>query len=254
MGFGRAAVAYDRYRPGYPAELFDHVATECGLDASSVVVDVGAGTGLSSIGFAPRCSRLVCVEPSAEMAAIARARLGSFPGASVVEESFERWEPNVAEVQLLTAANTWQWLDPAVRWVKASRLLGSAGHLALIWHDLIGYSPSRFGRRLSEVGGALNPALAATPTELGLDTQDTWAKRIASSGLFGDVRTTRYAFTRSLDARTFVAVLNTYGVNQGLTAEAREHQDSVLRALIEDEFGGVIQKHEDAVLHLARRA
>jgi len=57
----RSTPAYDRFRPGYPDELFDHVATACGLDGHGIVIDVGAGTGISSVGFAPHCSTLVCL-------------------------------------------------------------------------------------------------------------------------------------------------------------------------------------------------
>src|SRR5262245_27581738 len=102
--FGREAEAYDRYRHGYPGELFGRLADACGLDGAGAVVDVGAGTGIASLGLAPLCSTLVCVEPSAEMAALARARLAAFPGASVVEASFERWEPTVADVDVVASA------------------------------------------------------------------------------------------------------------------------------------------------------
>ena len=166
------------------------------------------------------------------MAAIARARLAHVAGATVVQESFERWEPTVHGVNVVASANAWQWLDPAVRWRKAADLLAADGHLALLWHDLIGYSPPNFAARFAEVGGALNPALAAT-------------SEAAAS--------TRYPFTRSLDGEAFVATLNTYGVNDALSTVERERLARVLGALIDDEFGGVVHKHEDAVLHLARR-
>lgn len=251
--FGRKAAAYDRFRPGYPDELFDHVADACGLDGRGTVIDVGAGTGLSSAGFAPRCSTLVCLEPSADMAALARSRLEPFPWATVVESTFEAWEPSVAGADVVVSANAWQWLDPAVRWAKAAEVLAPDGHLALVWHDLLGYSPDTFEGRLAEVGRALNPALAAKPTALGLDTQATWAARVTASGLFGEVETTRYPFSRPLDGQAFVAVLNTYGVNRALSPAELDTLNRALVDLVDDEFGGQVLKHEDAVLHLARR-
>ncbi len=251
--FGRKAAAYDRFRPGYPRELFDHVAAACGLDGEGVVIDVGAGTGISSVGFAPHCSTLVCLEPSAEMAALARSRLDEFPGATVIEASFEAWEPTVAHADLVTAANAWQWLDPEVRWAKAADLLAPGGHLALLWHDLMGYSPPSFGPRLAEVGGALNPALAAKPAALGLDTPATWAARISASGFFGEAETTRYPFSRALDGEAFVAVLNTYGTSDAVSPAERRKLDRALVDLIDDEFDGEVLKHEDAVVNLARR-
>jgi SAM-dependent methyltransferase len=252
--FGEKAQAYHRYRPGYPAELFSDVARVCRLDGAGVVVDVGAGTGISSLGFAPLCSTLVCLEPSAEMASIAQVTLAHSPGVTVVRSSFERWEPTVADVNLVASANAWHWVDPDVRWSKAAELLAPDGYLALLWHDLVGYSPANFAQRLAEVGGALNPALAAKPTDLGIDAQDTWAERIGASGFFSGVESTRYRFSRPLDAESFVAVLNTYGVNDALSSAERQRLDRVLVELVNDEFDGEVHKHEDAVLHLAQRS
>ena len=101
-------------------------------------------------------------------------------------------------------------------------------------NDLIGYSPHTCAARLAEVGGALNPALAATSGDLGTDSQATWAARMGASGRFEAAASTRYRFN-------------------ALSPAEREQLDRVLIALIDDEFGGEVQKNEDAVLHLARR-
>ncbi|HAY33224.1 MAG TPA: SAM-dependent methyltransferase, partial [Ignavibacteria bacterium] len=39
---------YVKYRPHYPEELLDFMKAECGLDQSSVIADIGSGTGISS--------------------------------------------------------------------------------------------------------------------------------------------------------------------------------------------------------------
>jgi hypothetical protein len=43
--FDAWADEYERYRPGYPAALFDLVAERLALPADAVAVDLGAGTG-----------------------------------------------------------------------------------------------------------------------------------------------------------------------------------------------------------------
>ena len=44
-GFGRAADAYERGRPGYPREAIDHLVAELGLWDGTTVLDLAAGTG-----------------------------------------------------------------------------------------------------------------------------------------------------------------------------------------------------------------
>ena len=44
-GFGRAAAAYERGRPGYPQAAIDWMVDQLGITPVSTVVDLGAGTG-----------------------------------------------------------------------------------------------------------------------------------------------------------------------------------------------------------------
>ena len=253
QSFDAAAVAYDRYRPGFPPELFDDLSEQCELDEGDVAIEVGAGTGIASVELAARRLKLICLEPSPQMAALARAKLQPFEDAVVVNDTFEQWPPTVTDAKIVCAANAWHWVDPAFSWSKAASLLATNGHLALIWHDLIGYEPTNFGRRIAEVARPFNPALATTPSSLGIDDQDTWAARIPASGHFTTPTTTRYRFGRPLDTTTFVATLNTYGINKALDETRRIELDEALTNLIDSEFDGCILKVEDAVLHIARR-
>jgi hypothetical protein len=44
LSFGAVAEAYERFRPGYPAELFDLVITYAGRPVLTAL-EIGAGTG-----------------------------------------------------------------------------------------------------------------------------------------------------------------------------------------------------------------
>jgi tRNA A58 N-methylase Trm61 len=44
-GFARAAAAYERGRPSYPAAAVGWIASRLGLGPGKLVVDLGAGTG-----------------------------------------------------------------------------------------------------------------------------------------------------------------------------------------------------------------
>src|SRR5262249_26950580 len=64
--FDRAAVQYERARPGYPAELLDLLP----LGADAEVLDLGAGTGKLTRVLVDRYPRVVAVEPLDNMRAI----------------------------------------------------------------------------------------------------------------------------------------------------------------------------------------
>ncbi|MGH8945328.1 MAG: methyltransferase domain-containing protein, partial [Acidimicrobiia bacterium] len=97
--FGREAEAYDSARPGYPAEVFRHVLARTEVRRA---VEIGAGTGKATEGFAAQVERIVCVEPSAAMSAVLEAK--ALPGVEVVVASLEDWDGPEDPVDLVYAA------------------------------------------------------------------------------------------------------------------------------------------------------
>ena len=66
-GFDAWAVEYDRYRPGYPEELFLTIAERLSLPKPPLVVDLGAGTGRATLAMAELGWRVTAVEPGRRM-------------------------------------------------------------------------------------------------------------------------------------------------------------------------------------------
>lgn len=78
--FSEDAELYDKARAGYPESLVDDVLAFVGFKASQVrALEVGAGTGKATMSFAGRGVDIIALEPSAAMAAVARATAGGFP-------------------------------------------------------------------------------------------------------------------------------------------------------------------------------
>src|SRR5258708_876129 len=68
-GFGRAADAYERSRPTYPADAVARLAAELEIVPGRRVLDLAAGTGKFTRLLAALGADLVAVEPSAAMRA-----------------------------------------------------------------------------------------------------------------------------------------------------------------------------------------
>ena len=66
LSFGSVATAYERYRPGYPAELVDDVLAYARQPVRAAL-EVGAGTGKATRVFAQRDIALTATEPDAAM-------------------------------------------------------------------------------------------------------------------------------------------------------------------------------------------
>ncbi|MEA2650557.1 MAG: hypothetical protein QOI85_278 [Chloroflexota bacterium] len=63
--FDAWADEYERYRPGYPAALFELIAERLALPPGAALVDLGAGTGKVARAGAARGWRVTAVDPGA---------------------------------------------------------------------------------------------------------------------------------------------------------------------------------------------
>src|ERR1700758_672913 len=124
LSFGGVADLYDRARPSYPSALVDDVLEYAGVAPGEAAraVEVGAGTGKATVLFAARGLDIVALEPSAEMAAVARRNFAGYTNVRVAETEFERWAPE-HEFRLVFSAQAWHWIAPEVRYVAARAAL-----------------------------------------------------------------------------------------------------------------------------------
>lgn len=134
-GFDAWAGDYDRFRPGYPDELFDAISDALPLPRQPLVVDLGAGTGRATLAMAGRGWRVTAVEPGRPMLDLLRAR-ASDEGliVSTVQASAEDTGLDPASADLVTAAQAFHWFDRERALSEMARILKPAGGLALFWN------------------------------------------------------------------------------------------------------------------------
>lgn len=128
---------YVKYRPGYPAEAFETVVAECGLDAGSVVCDVGCGTGISSKPLLERGLSVIGVEPNGPMREAAVEYLQDFK--SFRAESGEAGATGLPDkgVDLVFCAQAFHWFADAKTAAEFRRILRPKGRIALIWNERV---------------------------------------------------------------------------------------------------------------------
>ncbi len=66
-GFGSAADAYERGRPGYPADAIARIVAHMELEPGRTVLDLAAGTGKMTRALVSTGARVIALEPVADM-------------------------------------------------------------------------------------------------------------------------------------------------------------------------------------------
>jgi SAM-dependent methyltransferase len=133
--FDAYAGEYERFRPGYPDELFETIAGRLELPERPVVVDLGAGTGRASLAMAELGWRVTAVEPGKPMLDVLRGE-ATEAGLllSTVQANAEETGLDPQSADLVTAAQSFHWFDMDRALTEIARILKPAGGVALFWN------------------------------------------------------------------------------------------------------------------------
>lgn len=133
--FSNRVDQYVLYRPTYPKEAVDFLYGTVGLAPSSIVADIGAGTGIFSRLLLERGSRVRAVEPNKEMRVAAMEALGDDPGFELLPGSAETTGLGDKTVDYIVCAQSFHWFDRTAAREEFRRILKPGGRVALIWNS-----------------------------------------------------------------------------------------------------------------------
>ena len=134
--FSTRSPDYARYRPRYPAGLFDWLATSA--PTTALALDVATGSGQAAVELAARFDRVVATDASAAQLASAEAR----PNIEYRHEPAERSSLDDASADLVTVAQALHWFDHGAFFAEAARVLRPGGVLAVWCYETFTTEPA----------------------------------------------------------------------------------------------------------------
>jgi SAM-dependent methyltransferase len=251
--FGQVAERYDRVRPSYPSALVDEVIT---LAGGGPALEVGAGTGKATLLFAQRGIDVHAIEPSAEMASIARRRCADFPGVTITESDFEDWDGERHAYALVFSAQAWHWVTPEIKYVRARDALSAGGVLAAFWNrpdwtrcaqrDELSAAYERTAPDFGRDPGPMHPG-----SEIAPDRWEDWDAEIGAAAGLGAPEVRFYEWTADYSAQRYAELIATTHDHILLADETR---DALLAAVSDviDQHGGTLALPMVTKLCLAR--
>jgi SAM-dependent methyltransferase len=247
LSFGVVAEAYERFRPGYPAELFDMVMTYARQPVRTAL-EIGAGTGKATRLFAQRGVRVTATEPDGAMLAELRKHVPA--DVTTAQAAFEDLRPGES-YELVYAAAALHWTDPEGRWSRVAALLEPGGVFA------------SFGGPFQLANAAVEEAVRAARAPF-LDTDEVpspdgtppgrdmqWpGTELQLSEWFADVQQSVVERRLTMSATDYIGHLSTVSAYLQLPASERQQVFSQIMRVLPDP----VEIAADITVHLARRA
>ncbi len=133
--FSATAEAYGRYRPAYPAALFQELASLA--PGRDLAWDCGCGNGQASLGLAEHFAAVHASDPSAQQIAKATPH----PKVTYAVGRAEASGLPAAGVDLVLAAQAAHWFDHAAFHAEVRRVAKPGALLALVSYGLLVVAP-----------------------------------------------------------------------------------------------------------------
>jgi ubiquinone/menaquinone biosynthesis C-methylase UbiE len=215
--FEEVADLYERVRPSYPAEAVEWLTNRLGIEPSSTVLDLGAGTGKLARALVPHAFRVIAVEPGPEMLAQLRQAV---PQAEPILGPAEAIPLPGDAVDAVVCGQSFHWFrtDEALR--EIARVLRSAGGLGLIWN--MRDQDDSLQQDITELLDPLVPSGRSTETGVEAFVRNT----------FDSVEMRAFPFEEELDEDAVAARIASISFVAAAAEEKRQELDLAVRSLV----------------------
>ncbi|MDI2126023.1 class I SAM-dependent methyltransferase [Yinghuangia seranimata] len=247
LSFGAMAAAYERFRPGYPEELFEQVAAYAGRPLRTAL-EIGAGTGKATRLFARRGVAVTAIEPDAAMLAELRKHVPA--SVRTLQALFEDVRPGET-YGLVYAAAALHWTDPDGRWPRVAALLEPGGVFACFGAPTNLSDPALVEAVREARAPFLESDEVPSPDGTPPGQEMRWpGTELLRSDWFTDVRQAKIERAFTMSGRDYVAHLST--VSAYLMLPDAEREEAFRR--IADVLPETVDITSNITVHLARRS
>ena len=129
---------YVKYRPHYPAEVIDFLKARNIISESSVIADIGSGTGISADLFLKNNYKVIGVEPNEPMRLAAETILKNYSNKGFFASVDGKAEATTLEnnsVDVILCAQAFHWFNNDSFKEECKRILKPNGFVVLMWND-----------------------------------------------------------------------------------------------------------------------
>lgn len=242
---------YDFARPGYPKEFFKDIIAYSGIDLTSKILEVGAGTGQATTFFAEHEFIITALEIGNQQVLYLKEKYDRYPNVNIEKSKFEDFESKT-KYELIIAASSFHWIDKKIRYKKAYSLMNNYGTLAQFWHM---HPVQRFeGEVFREINRIYDKYFKEKDFYGNTELNKLIEKRTdqLEDSYFKDIFFHKYKYEHLYSAYEYAALLATYSYVQALGTQRKNFLLEIYKKI--KEFGGIIRVPTEIHMFLAKRS
>ena len=221
MGF---AQLYELARPQMPQQVMALIGMYLSAPPGCVV-DMGCGTGLSTLVWAGHCQEVIGIEPSADMLAVARSKQQS--GVAFVQAFSHDTGLENASADVVVCSQSFHWMEPSVTLSEVSRILTPGGVFATVdcdWPPVCGLEAEMaYEELMSEVERIEDTEPSLQSASVKWD-KEGHLDNIQQSGLFRYARELVFSNTERCTAERLIGLALSQG---GLQAVLKAYPERI---------------------------
>ena len=238
---------YDRHRPAAPHKVVE-ILTGYLEYRPELVVDVGCGTGLSTLVWAGHADHIVGIEPNDDMRGKAESKLGELrdpevrAGIRFMSGYSNQLEFTDGSVDLVTCSQSFHWMEPVSTLNEVARILKKGGIFAAYdcdWPPSASWPVERaYAELLAHADELLAKRQEAEDRAVKRDKESHLA-RIKESGHFRYAREIVFHNMESCDAARYIGLALSQGGLQTvlkLGYDDLDHEIREFKALVNEHF------------------
>ena len=248
--FNTSEENYDRYRPGYPEELFSDIFSYAGLEKRSSVIEIGTGTGQATLPFLQKGCKVIGIELGDRLSEYARRKFSAYENFRIITGDFCDVELAKNSCDLVFSATAFHWLPVEEALRKVKKILRPGGTLTLFWNHPF---PNREDDPTNMASRQVYDKYRPSPkkqVEFSEKNLTVWKDRLADAG-FASVEAKLYRRKRTLTTEQYIGLLNTYSDHIALPKEAKRLFEEEMRRAV-GAAGGSINIYDTIDLYMGK--
>lgn len=255
--FDTVASTYEKFRPGYVAELYQAIFDYIPINQASKVVEVGIGGGQATLPVLQTECELTAVEYGAHFSELCREKFKDYPKFSVITGKFEDAVLDNDTYDLVFSASAFHWVPEDIGYPKVFSILKSGGVFARFANHPFRDKgkpalSEEMDRIYKEYYYTYHKRKQETPQEY---TEEQARQRALIAGKYGftDIQYALFQRTRTFTAKEYCTLLGTYSDHIAIEETIRKAFFSKIEDAIND-HGGTITIYDMIDLQLARKS